>query len=232
MNTEDFANATQEQPLIIETTYDIASIGFVKDEQSAKSFVMVTPKALGEMVAKDIHVFMQHGFAEGSQYSDLDYANEGVEFVDDFFQLANMSKALVKFQPFTFEEISIMKNGLIIFSSQDPNLVDMDYVQLILGKKIAALAFNLIEDEKGKSMSERILTETLSETGINIALSNFLLPYLTELSEGARMRFVLQKNPSLMDSVYCFNGDVCNMDIADNLNLPYRDIVTLCWDLN
>jgi alanine dehydrogenase len=224
--------ATQEQPVQVDAPVRELSVGFVKDENPMGEFVIMTPAAVQSLVDDDIHVCMQHGFSAGSAYSDADYADVGVEFVDDFYLLASMARVLVKFQPFTADQVALMKEDQILFSTQDVALMSREYIEAVNAKRIAALAMNFIEDRKGGSITDRILTETLSVTGMNIALSNFLLPLVTELAANTRLRFALQKRPVLMESVYCYAGQVCHKELADLLGFPYRDIVTLCWDLN
>ena len=229
---DDTLMATQELPVQLQTSLRELSVGFVKDEAPVGEFVIMTPAAVQALVDDDIHVMMQHGFSEGSAYTDADYADVGVEFVDDFYLLASMARLLVKFMPFTQEQLSLMKEEQILFSTQDIAVLDQSYVQSLIDKKVTALAMNFINDSKGNRIVDRILTETLSVTAVNIALSNFLLPLVTELAGNSRLRFALQKRPALMESVYCYGGKVCHKEIADLLGFPYQDIVTLCWDLN
>ena len=229
---DDTILATQEQTVQVQTPTQELSVGFVKDEVAVGEFVIMTPAAVQALVDDDIHVMMQHGFSEGSAYTDADYADVGVEFVDDFYLLASMARVLVKFMPFTQEQISLMRKEQIIFSTQDAAVLDKPYIQSLVDKKIAALAMNFIQDAKDNRIVDRILTETLSVTALNIALSNFLLPLVAELAGNSRLRFALQKRPSLMEAVYCYGGEVCHKEIAEMMGFPYRDIVTLCWDLN
>lgn len=228
----DVGLATQEQQVLVEAPVRELSVGFVKDEEPIGDFVIMTPAAVQSLVDDDIHVYMQHGFSAGSAYSDADYADVGVEFVDDFYLLASTARVLVKFQPFTQEQVTLLREEQVIFSTQDAVYVNRDYLEALNAKHIAALAMNFIEDKKGARMTDRILTETLSMTAMNIAFSNFLLPLVTELSTNTRLRFALQKRPVLMESVYCYAGYVCHKDMAAMLELPYRDIVSLCWELN
>ena len=88
---EDASPAVQAQPDTLEIPLRDVSIALLKDEHPIGSFVMMTPDAVHALVEKNIHVFMQHGFSEQSQYSDMDYANAGAEFVDDFFMLSHKS---------------------------------------------------------------------------------------------------------------------------------------------
>lgn len=216
-----------EEPLYIDDSKTGVSVGLVRDENPSGK-VLLSPAAVKTLVDNDLTVLMQHGFSTGTPYTDMDYADVGVEFVDDFYLLATMAKTLVKFQPFEEDQLDFLRYEQTIFSSFNPLKAKSDYIQMLSMKRISAMAFNLIEDAEGHSVVEKILAD---DTGVD-SLSDYLLPFVLELAFNQRLRFVLQKSPALMDSVYCFSGEVCNRDIADLLNLPYRDIVTLCWELN
>ena len=193
---------------------------------------MMTPDAVHALVEKNIHVFMQHGFSEQGQFSDMDYANAGVEFEDDFFMLSRMTKVLVKFTPFTDEQIEMLKDEQIIFSTQFPSEISVGQIEKLNAKKVTALAMNLIREEQGMYMTDKILSETWSAEGVNIALSAFLQPLLEELATMPRIKFLLQHNPALMQSAYCFNGYLCNKEIAELLGQSCNDISSLCWGMN
>lgn len=229
---EDAFPDVQVEPDTIEMPILESSIALLKDEQPIGSFVMITPEAVHTLVERNVHVFMQHGFADHTQYTDMDYANAGVEFVDDFFMLSRMSRTLVKFTPFTDEQIALMKNEQVIFSTQFPSQISAEQIQKLNERKVIALAMNLIKEERGMYMTDKILSETWSAAGVNIALSAFLLPLFEELAEEPRIKFLLQRNPLLMQSAYCYNGFLCNKEIAELLKLPWKDITSLCWEVN
>lgn len=229
---EEASPAVQAQPETLEIPVRDASIALLKDEHPIGSFVMMTPDAVHALVEKNIHVFMQHGFSVQSEFSDLDYANAGVEFEDDFFMLSRMTKVLVKFTPFTDEQIELLKDEQIIFSTQFPSEISVEQIEKLNAKKVTALAMNLIREEQGMYMTDKILSETWSAQGVNIALSAFLLPLLEALATTPRVKFLLQRTPALMQSAYCFNGCLCNKEIAELLGQPCNDIRNLCWDMN
>lgn len=208
------------------------TIALLKDEHPIGSFVMMTPDAVHTLVERNIHVFMQHGFAEHAEFTDMDYADAGAEFVDDFFMLSHMTKVLVKFTPFTDEQIEQLREEQVIFSTQFQSQISAKQIEKLNEKRVVALAMNLIREEQGMYMTDKILSETWSASSVNIALSAFLLPLLEDLAVMTRMKFLLQRNPSLMQSAYCFNGCLCNREIAELLGQPWKDITSLCWDMN
>ncbi len=220
------------QPVIKASFMYEPAIAFVRDEQPFGDFVMMTPSAVSAFVDNHVHVFMQHGFSQGSSFSDMDYADVGVEFVDDFFQLSRMARVLVKFEPFTAEQVRLMREGQVLVSYMTLSSLSMSILLGFQEKKISALGLNLIKDLQGRGLTDRILTETLSPIAISIALSDFLLPLLMSLVCSPRLRFVLQRSAQWMESTYCFEGKICHKEIAEVFHFPLHDIISLCWDLN
>lgn len=223
---------TLEQPVQLDFSLYEPAVAFLRDERPLDGFVPMTPQAIRSFVEHQIHVFMQHGFSDGTPFTDMDYARVGVIFEDDLFQLSRMVRTLVKFQPFTQNQLALMRNEQILISTQIPVQMTLPYVQLMQQKKISAIGLNFIKDQNGCSITDRILTETMSPQARNIAFSNFLLPLLMSFVCSPRLRFALQRIPKFMEGTYCFNGQICHREIADLLGIPCQDIVTLCWDLN
>ncbi len=208
------------------------AIAFVRNEQPIGEFVMLTPTAVSGLIDSHVNVFMQNGFSAGSPFTDMDYADVGVEFVDDFFQLTRMSRTLVKFQPFTEEQVRMAHDEQILISTQTLAHLTAPYLQLLIEKQISAIGLNLLKDPEGRCLTDRILTETLSPVATSIALSNLFLPMLMNFVCSPRLRFALQRSPQLMAATYCFEGKITNREIAEAFHLPLHDIVHLCWDLN
>lgn len=223
---------TVEQPLLLATETCEQAIAFLRDEKNPTDFVLLTPKSAKMMVDNGVHVFMQHGFAEGSQFSDMDYADAGVEFVDDFYQLAQMVRTLVKYKPFSQDQIELCRQEQILISTQDFNQVTLPFVQQMTAKKISAISLNLLKDKDGDFILEKTLNESQSPLIRSSALSNFLAPMLMAFVCSPRLRFALQRISPLMNATYCFEGHVCHKELADKLKVPFKDVVSLCWDLN
>lgn len=229
---------TNSSPETLEQSAAVASfiyepaIAFVRDEHPIPDFVMMTPSAVSSFVDNHVRVFMQHGFSAGTQFTDMDYADVGVEFVDDLFQLSQMVRTLVKFEPFTLEQVSMFRDEQIVVSTQQMPLLSLSYLQCMQQHRMSAIGLNFIKDSYGHSVTDKILSETLSPVAASIAMSNFLLPMLMSFVCSPRLRFALQRNPQLMAGTYCFEGRICYREIAELFRMPCSDIVSLCWDLN
>lgn len=232
LNMDDFNPQTDSKTCCLELPVREYSIAFIKDEVPVGNFTLMSPDAIKELTDNNVQVWMQHGFAANTGYTDMDYAKVGVEFIDDFVVLAHSTKLLVKFMPFTIQQLDLMKDAQIIFSTQQPVQIDASYIRLLNQKKITALAMNFIHDAHGVSMTDKILTESLSAAGVTLSMSTFLLPLLMSIILNNTLRIAMLSAPSLMQSAYCYKGFLCNEEIARQLNLPWKDILSLCWDMN
>ena len=87
-------------------------------------------------------------------------------------------------------------------------------------------------NDEGIPVIDKIRKETLSEAGFQIALSNFLFPLIDTLVHAPSIAYALQRAPELMSAILCHDGTLCHQPTAEQLHLPWRDIVSLCWNLN
>ncbi len=229
---EDNLPGTQEQQVTVEFPVRKCAVAFVKDKTPAAGFAIITPEAARTLADHNVLVYMQRGFSEGTPYTDMDYADAGVRFEDDLFRLAEVARLLVKFSPFTADEMSRVKDGQVLFSNRVDDEIDVETVRMMNEKGITAMAMCYIKDDKDSSITERILSETLSPKALGIAFSAFLLPWIECLVFSNMIRFTLQKKPALTQSVYVFAGHLCSKEIADRLHLSWKSIVSLCWDMN
>ena len=94
------------------------------------------------------------------------------------------------------------------------------------------ICLDLLQNDEGTPVVDKIRKETLSEAGFQIALSNFLFPLVDTLVHAPSIAYALQRTPELMSAILCHAGTLCHQPTAEQLHLPWRDIVSLCWNLN
>lgn len=222
----------KEQINVIEQSMFENTVAILKDDHYIHQFVMLTPTDAQTLIDHKIKVFMQRGFSEHSEYTDMDYANVGVEFEDDIFTLARCSKLLVKYAPINEEDLDFLKDEQILLTNLPTEFISASYIEKLNEKKITSLAINLIEDENGKAIIDKILENAAEGTQPSVEISTFILSTILTLTFSPNLQFSLQKMPSLIQSVCTCSGQLCNRDMADRLNLTCRDILSLCWDLN
>ncbi|MBO4488341.1 MAG: hypothetical protein J5741_01635 [Bacteroidales bacterium] len=221
-----------EYPLKVEHPMPKTTMALVKDDDPQASYSILPPESVQTLVENHVIVYMQHGFGTHAHFTDEEYAEAGVVFEDDFTVLASLAKVLVKQTDFTEEELEKIRPEQILFSSQNLSTLSEKALQLLLEKKAAAFAWDLLHDDEQGYIVDKIFSDQISNFGITLALSNLLLPLLLDLLIHPKIRYALQKNPQLMQCVYCYDGTVCHQPLADRFMLPWKDIISLCWDLN
>ena len=94
------------------------------------------------------------------------------------------------------------------------------------------ICLDLLQNDEGIPVIDKIRKETLSEAGFQIALSNFLFPLIDTLVHAPSIAYALQRAPELMSAILCHAGTLCHQPTAEQLHLSWRDIISLCWNLN
>ena len=223
---------TQTWEAAVETPTRTLTLALAKPESAHPDSEFLTPNAVRTLSDQQIKVFAQFGFANHNPFSDADYADVGAEFTHHYADLAMLSHLVLKFDAFTFDQIALSKEGHILFSVLPPTELSPEYINAINEKKITMICLGLLQDENGIPVTDKIRKETLSEAGFQIALSNFLLPLVDTLIHAPSIAYALQRAPELLQTVFCHAGTLCHQPTAENLHLPWRDILSLCWDLN
>lgn len=222
----------QEQFYGVELEVEHLTIGLVKGDRPIPGVLLFTPEAVQRLTDLRVHVYVQRSYAAHTQYTDMDYANAGAEIIEDFASLASLSKMLVKFSPFKEEELSQMRPGTLVLSRVLVLELTARYMELMKEKRAYGFAINLVTDQEGNSMIDNILMSSVTAETINKRLASFIQPLVETLVFSSSIRILIQTNPSLLQSVYCCEGVLCNKTFADLLDVMWKDILSLCFDMN
>lgn len=208
------------------------TLALAKPETTYPDSGFLTPNAVKSLIDQQVKVFVQYGFSNHNPFSDTDYADVGAEFTHRYADIALLSSLILKFDAFTFEQIALAKERQLLCSILAPENVTPEYIEAVNAKKITMICLEMIQNDTGESVLERIRKETLSEAGFQIALSNFILPTVGALVHAPGIAYALQHAPELLQAVFCHAGFLCHEPTAEKLHHPWRDILSLCWGLN
>ncbi len=223
---------TQEQTIEWGLVEHPVTLGLVRGDRPIPDVVLFTPEVVGKMTEQGIKVFVQRDYASHTSFTNMDYADAGAEIIDDFFPLVEASKVLVKFSPFTEQELELVRDGQILISRLIFNELTHRYIQLLQQKQAYAIAINLITDKENWSELDNILMSSANAEIMNKRLGMFILPLVEAVLYSKNFRVVVQTNPALLQSVFCYKGILCNRVIAEQLDMMWKDILSLCFDLN
>lgn len=223
---------TQTWEAAVETPTRKLAIALAKPEAVCPDSCFLTPNAVRSLSDQQIKVFAQFGFANHNPFSDTDYADAGAEFTQHYADLALLSNLVLKFDAFTLDQIALSRGNQILFSVFPPSELSQEYIEAVNEKKITMICLELLLNDDRVSVIDKIREETLSEAGFQIALSNFMLPIVETLTHAPSIAYALQRAPELLQAAFCHAGSLCHQQTAERLHLLWRDILSLCWDLN
>lgn len=223
---------TQEQTFFLEEMEQAVTLGLVKGDRPIPDVVLFTPELVRKLCEQGIGVYVQRDYAAHTHFTNMDYADAGAEIIDDFFPLVEVSKVLVKFSPFTEQELELVRDGQILIARLIFNELNHRYIQLLQQKRACAVAINLITGKDHWSELDNILMSSADAEIMNKRLGMFILPLVEAVLYSKNFRVVVQTNPALLQSVYCYKGILCNRVIAEQLDMMWKDILSLCFDLN
>src|SRR5690606_28910679 len=93
---------------------------------------------------------------------------QGAEIITDRKSIYE-ADIIIKIAPPTLEEIEMMKNGQVLFSSQQPSLLSLDHLHAMMKKRITAISYEYLRDEGNILTVVRAMSEIVGTTSILIA---------------------------------------------------------------
>jgi len=204
------------EPQLSPTEVDLnkikATIGLLSSE-NAFAPLLLSLKHIEDFVDEQVAVLVQRGIGEECAISDYKFTEYGADIMEDELPIITLSNVVLKYEPFSLEEIFFLKEKQIIVSTVPPELFTNEMVQFLYEKKITAVGINFLNLESFQ------VQDTVKQL-----VSLFLF--------SKNIKHIIQLNSLLLKSIYCFNGEICNRAIAESAGVPWKDLVELCWNWN
>lgn len=148
----------QEQLLDIKNSEKSLIIGIPKENFSIERRIPLTPQGVGLLVDSGHEVRVESNTGAHARYSDNDFSEVGALITSDKKEVYQ-SDIVLKIQPPEKHEIEMLKDRATLISTLNLNNMCREHLQLMLQKKINAIAFDLLLDENNcypiiRSMSE------------------------------------------------------------------------------
>ncbi|WP_118193625.1 alanine dehydrogenase [Albibacterium indicum] len=153
-------------------------IGIPKEVTFQEKRIALTPLSVALLVENGHRVIMESGAGESANFLDHHYSEQGAEIVPDKPSVYR-ADFIIKIAPPTIEEIDLMKNGQVLFSSQQPSLLSLSHLQAMMRKKITAISYEYLRDEGNILTVVRAMSEIVGATSVLIAAE-----YLSNVFEG------------------------------------------------
>jgi len=189
-----------------------STIGMLSSEDSFAQ-VMLSLKHIEELTDECVVVLIQRGLGTEHNISDYNFTEYGADIMEEELPIIALSNIVLKYAPFTLEEIFFLKEKQIIISTMPHELFTHEMADFLHEKKITAVGVNLL-----------IVENLQLQDTVNQLVSIFI--------SSKKIKHSIQLNPLFLKSVYCYNGEICNRTIAESAGVPWKDLVELCWNWN
>ena len=144
------------------------TIGIPKENQKIEKRLAITPETAALLVEAGYRVLVESDAGITINYSDRYYAESGAEIV---FSAAEVYQAdiILKISPPTFEEILLMRPRTTVFSFLQIHLLSKRAIDLMMQKRINAVAYELVLDDYGISPFVTAISEIEGACSITVA---------------------------------------------------------------
>lgn len=157
---------------------DQLTIGIPKENSYQENRVLLTPLSVGLLVENGHQVLMESGAGEASNFLDHHYSEQGAQIVYNK-QEVYQCDLVIKIASPTLQEVDLMRSRQVLFSSQQPSLMNREVLSALMRKQVTALSFEYLEDEGGHLSVVRAMSEIVGATSVLIAAE-----YLSNVFDG------------------------------------------------
>ena len=227
---EEYEHATQMETVDELTTQHNFAVGILKGNSlTPRKEVVIPPSAVETLVENHVPVRTERGMGKGADFIDLDYADAGALIEDEPKYVFQKSDILISLRPLTPEELNQLKDNQILITPISLTDITPEHLAILHKKNIAALSLRLVHNvEDGELLQDIIHVEGGPYAACN-ALGDLVLSLIFPLIFNSEMRYALQENPVLMQAIYCYKGILTRHDIGEAHDIPWRDLLLLCW---
>lgn len=158
----------QEEMLNVKKGKHSFFIGLPREISLQENRISLTPDAVALLVNNGHEVWVESKAGEGSKFTDKQYSESGAKIV---YSPEEVYKAeiILKIEPPTVEELEYFRPGQTLISALQVGHLSSDCVQLLLKKRVTALAYEFIEDKVGGMPIIRAMSEIAGSAVILIA---------------------------------------------------------------
>ncbi len=117
-------------------------IGILKETKANENRVAITPQVASQLIKAGFEIQIENGAGLASAFEDKVYEAAGIKTADKA-SIMNWAQVVAKVNPFTIEEVGMMKQGQICFSLLF-HLVNTELVNALAAKGVSAFSMDAI----------------------------------------------------------------------------------------
>ena len=158
----------QEEMLEVKKHHRSLTIGIPKESSFQEKRVALVPESVALLVSRGHEVRVETNAGLDAQFPDKDYSEAGAQIVYDTKEIFS-SDIIMKVAPPSLEEVKMMTGKQTLFSALQITMQPKDSLEIMMQKKITAVAWDYIKDEIGIYPVVRAMGEIAGNTSILIA---------------------------------------------------------------
>lgn len=144
------------------------SIGIPREISANENRIGLIPDAVRILIDSGQRIIFEEKAGEKAHFTDTDYAEAGAEITNNR-SLVFEADIILKISPPTREEIEMIEKRRCIMSALQLPTRSKEYFQLLMNKKVNAIAFELIRDKSEALPLLRSMSEIIGNAAILIA---------------------------------------------------------------
>jgi len=153
-------------------------IGIPKETSFQENRVSLVPEAVSLLVNNGHRVCVETNAGQNANFPDKDYSEVGAEICYSAEQVFK-ADIIIKVAPPTKEEIEMMPGNQTLFAAIQLSVHPKNTLEMLMRKKITAIAWDFIKDEEDVYPVIRSMSEIAGIRAVSIASH-----YLSNLNEG------------------------------------------------
>jgi alanine dehydrogenase len=158
----------QEEMLELKKQKGQLFIGLPKETCFEEKRICLTPDAVAALTQQGHRIILETGAGDSANFTDHNYSEAGAKIAytpEDVFGC----HIILKIEPPTFEEIKLIKPQSILVSALQLKTQNKKYFEALAHKRITAIAFDFIKDDKGTYPVLKSLSEIAGTASVLIA---------------------------------------------------------------
>jgi len=158
----------EEKLLKIEKSKKKTTIGIPKEIDENESRVGLVPQSIELFTNYGFEVIVEEGAGKKARFSDKEYSEVGAIITNDRKKVYE-ADIVLKIAPPTIDELKLMKNEKIIFSSFHSIMQPKEILNIFKSKRITGIGFEYIKDDDDYYPFVRSMSEIAGNASVLIA---------------------------------------------------------------
>jgi alanine dehydrogenase len=157
-----------EAPVMVANKKAKLFIGIPKEQSFQEHRIAITPESVRVLVANGHRIVIEENAGRESHFYDNDFSEAGAEIVKDVEEVYKADIILKVAPPLPYE-IELMQLNQTLISPLHLPTLKQEYIEMLMKKKITALAYEYTKDEAGLFPFVRSMSEIAGNTVVLIA---------------------------------------------------------------